>query len=95
MNAKAKFFLLVFVGLAGLFVLFWLFNTCAYNFWLANQRIEGRELYERRLYWLLALFVSCMALEVWIIWKAAKSSKALNDEPPSNNVGDARPGPTK
>ena len=83
MNAKTKFPLFVFVALAGLFVLFWLFNTCAYNFWLANQNIEGREIYQRRLCWLLALFVSSIALEVWIIWKAARALRAVNIETPS------------
>lgn len=92
MNPRTKFFLLVFAALVGLFILFWLFNTCAYNFWLAGQNIEGREVYERRLYWMLALFVAALALEVFVIWRAARTLKAVNSEPPSSSIeGPSKP----
>jgi hypothetical protein len=78
MNAKSRFFFFVFVALAGLFFLFWQFNACAYNYWLAGQHIKDRDIYERRLYWMLALFVASMVIEVWVIWKAANSVKSLD-----------------
>ncbi|PTX97697.1 hypothetical protein DB354_05295 [Opitutus sp. ER46] len=55
-------------------MLYRLFNLCTYYFWLANQRIEGREGYERILYVSLATFVLVFALECVVFWKLLKKA---------------------
>jgi hypothetical protein len=86
MNPRKKFLLLVFAALVGLFILFWLFNTCAYNFWLAGQNIERREVYERRLYWMFALLAVTSVLEIFAIWRAVRMLKAISSELPLSRI---------
>lgn len=56
------------------FVLYRLFNLCAYYFWLANQRVAGRESYERLLYIFLAAFVLVFVVECVVFWKLLKKA---------------------
>ena len=70
MNAKTKIILLIITAVVMAFVLLWLFNTCAYYFWLAGQQIDQRVTYLHRLYLFIVLFVLSIALEVFIIYKA-------------------------
>jgi len=70
MNTQTKMILLIIAAVIVAFVLLWLFNTCAYYFWLSGQQIEQRETYLHRLYLFLVLFALSIALEVFIIYKA-------------------------
>jgi hypothetical protein len=74
MSAKTATVLLVASVAAAAFVLYRLFNLCTYYFWLANQRIEGRENYERMLYFSLAGFVLILVLECVVFWKLIKKA---------------------
>ena len=65
-----KLLFLILIAVVVAIVILWLFNTSAYYFWLAGQKIENREIYFQRLYLFGSLFLLAIALEVFIIYKA-------------------------
>ena len=78
MKINFKFLALTFSALFGLLLLLLVFNQCAHNFWLANQQIEGREIYEHRFYWSLGILGLVLVLESVAVWRIARMARTIS-----------------
>lgn len=72
MNNNLKLLILILIAIVGVLLIVWLFNICAYYFWLAGQQIANHEAYLHRLYLSGAVFLLSIALEVFVIYKTIK-----------------------
>jgi hypothetical protein len=50
----------------------WLFNVCAYNFWLGGQQIANKAVYVHRFYSFLGLLALAVAIEAYLVWRLVK-----------------------